>query len=67
MQKFIERREEEGKSYVNIGLGELSRNEEILTEIVYTLNRKGEAIRKFADLRMNSLGEINRIQSATEE
>lgn len=50
-----------------MGLGEQSKNEEILSEILITLSRKGEAIKRFADLRMNSLGETNKNQQPAEE
>jgi hypothetical protein len=34
---------------------------------LYNLTRKGEAIEKFADLRMSSIVDLGKIQSASEE
>lgn len=52
---------------MQIGLGEQSKNEEIISEILIALSRKGEAIKRFADLRMNSLGESNKAQQPAVE
>ncbi len=65
MERFIEKREESKKKGEDTWLGQHSKSEDLLTEILCTLNRKGEAMKQFADLSMSSIIDSGKVQAVS--